>query len=118
MKVSVLVHAHTPRVGRLRAAAVGGVGFVRESAMFRTAFAPFGSNAYGPDGAEQMQANTTSGLVFGGDIELFVTKHVVIGPQMRVSGHGSTDSLRGRTLRRGFLLRWSATNNVQRLTRW
>jgi hypothetical protein len=82
--VSVLVHAHTPRVGRVRAAAVGGAGFVRESAVFRTAFAPFGSNAYGPDGPEQMQANTTGGLVFGGDIELFVTKHVVIGPQMRV----------------------------------
>jgi len=42
------------------------------------------ANAYGPDGPEQMQANTTSGLVFGGDLELFVTKHVVIGPQMRV----------------------------------
>ncbi len=36
----------------------------------------------------------------------------------RVSRHGSSDSLRGRTLRRWFLLRGSAANNVQWLTWW
>jgi len=87
--VAFVAHAYTARRRGVRASVVGGATFVRESVFQSTAYAqgsfPAFSRDFGPFSTEEEFTRWTTGLTVGGDVEVAVSRHVSLVPQMRVA---------------------------------
>jgi hypothetical protein len=80
----VLFYFHPPLGERVRVGVVGGVSFVQEDDLVRTATAPPGSGGpFGPYGAEQSITRSTFAGTGGLDIAVLVSRHVSVGPTFR-----------------------------------
>jgi len=80
---SGLFHVHAPPIGPVHLAAIVGPSVIREDRRLRQAFAPFGSNNFGPFEPERSVAHWRVGAAFGADVAVQVSRHVQIVPQIR-----------------------------------
>jgi hypothetical protein len=83
-----VVRFRTSPLGSVRIAAVAGGGLVHESALQRRrdGLSLFGdaSGGFGPYGQEIPTDRWTTGIVFGGDVEVAVSPHLSVVPSLRI----------------------------------
>jgi hypothetical protein len=84
LTISGLLHGYTPRTGSVRAALVGGGGFVHENTIQRFADAPFGSSSFGPYGPDATKSRWIFAATAGADVAIDLGPHVSVVPQIRV----------------------------------
>jgi hypothetical protein len=102
--LSGLFHFNFPPTGPIRLALIAGPSVIREDTLQGTAFAPFGSNNFGPFGPDTSLTRWTVGLTVGADLGIQVSRHMQVVPQIRMhwverasldSGNDSTSALLG-----------------------
>jgi hypothetical protein len=82
---SFLLRAQTPQPGRVRAAALGGIGIIHGSLRLRTSSGRFDQpGVFPPFGDETTQSSLGFGATFGAEVAVEVTTRVHIVPQFRV----------------------------------
>jgi hypothetical protein len=93
--VSMLLHFHHQVASRVALDVVGGVSYLQEDTLMRTATAaPFSSGQFGQSGPEQSVTRDTFGGTGGFDLGFQVSSHVSVGPTVR--GHFASRATLGK----------------------
>jgi hypothetical protein len=85
--LSGVVHVYAPHFHALRFGAVGGAGLVQESTLQRRRDSvPYGlfTGNFGSYGPETESTRWTIGATIGGDLEIGVSRHASVVPQIRM----------------------------------